>query len=171
MIKETLIWKKSYFQYLKSCLKSAENGDTDKELLYNWTLWLLQHSLVCFRLASWAIWMSPRPVRYLKEGTWTTKGVWNVQFHGEITGPWLSFCLEEPSVVGLAQARRINLPLQGWSLYPSQLRRTMLNIIQRTNIASTCKKPPPSEKRGKSAVYSKFLGETRAAEYKLGPGF
>ena len=46
----------------------------------------------------------------------------------------------------LTQARKLNLPLQGWSLYPSQLRAAMINAIHKTTDSS---KESSAENRGR----------------------
>ena len=52
-------------------------------------------------------WVSPTPVRHVSAADggekWTTRGFWEVKVHEEIGGPTLRFCLEEPSIVGVAQ--------------------------------------------------------------------
>ena len=68
-------------------------------------------------------WVSPTPVRHVSAADggekWTTRGFWEVKVHEEIGGPTLRFCLEEPSIVGVAQ-------VSYWAatLIPTVLRQT-----------------------------------------------
>lgn len=85
------------------------------------------------RLPPSAFWLGcPRPVIYDEEtNLWKSKCIWDVRFYEEIggefklrrgthlvyfivkqtLGPTVQFRLEKPSIVALAQAKRVNLPL------------------------------------------------------------
>ncbi|KZS04568.1 Protein CASC1-like protein [Daphnia magna] len=102
------------------------------------------------KLPPTAFWLGcPRPVIYRKDsGTWKTKGVWDVRFFEEIGGPTVQFRLEEPAIVAFAQAKRLNLPLQGWTLVPSHMRSSIINSLVSKVPAEAAKGSNANETRG-----------------------
>ncbi|XP_046438906.1 dynein axonemal intermediate chain 7 homolog [Daphnia pulex] len=97
-----------------------------------------------------AFWLGcPRPVIYQKDsGTWKSKGVWDVRFFEEIGGPTVQFRLEEPAIMAFAQAKRVNLPLQGWTLVPSHMRSSIINSLVSKAPVEAAKGTAVNETRG-----------------------
>ena len=92
------------------------------------------------RLPNSVFWISPTPVRYVIEDgqvKWTTRGLWEVKFHEEAGGPSIRFCLEEPSLVALSQLKKVNLPLQGWTLFPTHVRRSVFSFSKEKTTTET----------------------------------
>ena len=92
------------------------------------------------RLPNSVFWISPTPVRYVIEDgqvKWTTRGLWEVKFHEEAGGPSIRFCLEEQSLVALSQLKKVNLPLQGWTLFPTHVRRSVFSFSKEKTTTET----------------------------------